>query len=314
MPLTEQGLRSPAVAIVMLASLLLLPVCGQSVARGRQVPAPGYTAASIDGGGGSGAPRRATVVRPSPPVPTDSFDVINSWPHDPAAFTQGLIYYHGRLYESTGLYGASSLREVELETGAVLRKVAVPEQYFAEGLTIFGDRIVQLTWQSQQGFIYDLPSFRLQGEFSYTGEGWGLTHDGHYLIMSDGTHQLRFLDPTSFAVVKAVGVYYDGRPVTNLNELEYVRGEIYANIWQTDRIARIDPQSGRILGWIDLTGLLPAADRSASVDVLNGIAYDAATDRLFVTGKRWPKLFEIRLKRVARPAVGLGGWPLLGGG
>lgn len=293
-------MRVPA-AVLVLMSVLLSSACRQGVDLGRQEPSPAYTAASADGGGGSGAPRRATVVRPSPAVPTDSFEVINSWPHDPAAFTQGLIYHHGTLFESTGLYGASSLREVELETGAVLRRVAVPQQYFAEGLTIFGDRIVQLTWQSQQGFVYDLQSLGLRGGFSYSGEGWGLTHDGQLLIMSDGTHQLRFLDPATFAVVRSVGVYDDGRPLTNLNELEYIRGEVYANIWQTDRIARIDPQSGRILGWIDLSGLLPATDRSASVDVLNGIAYDEATDRLFVTGKRWPKLFEIRLKRAAGP-------------
>jgi glutamine cyclotransferase len=226
-----------------------------------------------------------------------TFEVVNVWPHDSAAFTQGLAFHNGALFESTGLRGASSLRQVELQTGKILQKVNVPSEYFAEGLTIFQGRIFQLTWQSQRGFIYDLGSFQLQGEFSYSGEGWGLTNDGESLILSDGTHQLRFLDPSNFKTQKVLGVYYQDQPLRDLNELEYIKGEIYANIWHQDVIARIDPRSGKILGWIDLAGLLPASERRDAEAVLNGIAYDQADDRLFVTGKKWPKLFEIRLKK-----------------
>jgi glutamine cyclotransferase len=226
-----------------------------------------------------------------------TFEVVNVWPHDSAAFTQGLAFHNGALFESTGLRGASSLRQVELQTGKILQKVNVPSEYFAEGLTIFQGRIFQLTWQSQRGFIYDLGSFQLQGEFSYSGEGWGLTNDGESLILSDGTHQLRFLDPSNFKTQKVLGVYYQDQPLRDLNELEYIKGEIYANIWHQDVIARIDPRSGKILGWIDLAGLLPASERRDAEAVLNGIAYDQAGDRLFVTGKKWPKLFEIRLKK-----------------
>jgi glutamine cyclotransferase len=228
-------------------------------------------------------------------VQTFSYEVVNAYPHDPGAFTQGLVYYQGQLYESTGLNGASSLRQVELETGKVLRKVDVPSAFFAEGLALLNNRLYQLTWQTQQGFVYDFGSFNLIRGFNYTGEGWGLTHDGRSLIMSDGTNQIRFLNPDTFEVQRVIPVSDNGRAITELNELEYIKGEIYANIWQTDRIARVDPQSGKVTAWIDLSGLLSPEDRSRPVDVLNGIAYDAATDRIFVTGKLWPKLFVIRL-------------------
>lgn len=230
-------------------------------------------------------------------VPTYTYEVINAYPHDPGAFTQGLVFNQGLLYESTGLNGASSLRRVELETGKVLMKIDVPAVFFAEGLALFNDRLYQLTWQTQQGFVYDLDSFNMIRGFSYTGEGWGLTHDSHSLILSDGTNQIRFLNPDTFEVQRVIAVQDNGRDITQLNELEYIKGEIYANIWQTDRIARIDPQSGRVTAWINLSGLLSPEDRARPVDVLNGIAYDAASDRLFVTGKLWPKLFEIRLKQ-----------------
>ncbi|HEY6187065.1 MAG TPA: glutaminyl-peptide cyclotransferase [Pyrinomonadaceae bacterium] len=230
-------------------------------------------------------------------VPVYTFEVINAWPHDTGAFTQGLEIHQGSLYESTGRNGASSLRQVELETGRVLRKVEVPQEYFAEGLTIFQGKIYQLTWQSHKGFIYDLASFQPLGEFTYEGEGWGLTHDDRSLIMSDGTNLIRFIDPVNYKTERAIKVYDGDRPLTKLNELEYIHGEIYANIWETDWIVRLDPQTGKILGWIDLKDLLPRADRSAQTDVLNGIAYDGASDRLFVTGKLWPKLFQIRLKK-----------------
>ena len=231
----------------------------------------------------------------------DTYQVINRYPHDPGAFTQGLIFDNGLLYESTGLHGRSSLREVDLATGAVRRRVNVPAEYFAEGMTMLEGRIYQLTWQSQVGFIYDAATLAQVGQFSYMGEGWGLTHDRHLLIMSDGTNRIRFLDPVDFRVVRTIGVVDgSGDPVTRLNELEYIEGQIYANVWQTNAIARIDPASGRILGWIDLAGLLPAGTPG---DVLNGIAYDAASRRLFVTGKLWPYLFEIRvIPRSSPPA------------
>ena len=225
-----------------------------------------------------------------------TFEVVNTYPHDPAAFTQGLVYYQGALYESTGLNGQSSIRKVDLQTGEVLKKTEVSAQYFAEGLALFNGQAFQLTWQSQRGFIYDLESFRTLNTFNYTGEGWGLAQDGHSLILSDGTNRIRFLNPGTFQVEREINVYDGSQPIPYLNELEYIKGEIYANIWQTDRIARIDPQTGRVRAWINLSGLLSVEDRMRNVDVLNGIAYDETQDRLFVTGKLWPKLFEIRLK------------------
>ena len=243
-------------------------------------------------------PKQQSAPRPaSEDVPTYSYEVVNVWPHDPKAFTQGLVFDNGTLLESTGQIGSSSLRRVELQTGKIVEKVDVPPPHFAEGIALFRDKVYQLTWQSQKGFIYDPVSFARQGEFIYGGEGWGLTHDGSYLIMSDGTNQIRFLNPTTFAIERTIEVYDRGRPLRDLNELEYVKGEIFANVWHSDRIARIDPASGRILGWIDLAGLLPAAEQRDPEAVLNGIAYDAGGDRLFITGKLWPKLFEIRLKK-----------------
>lgn len=223
------------------------------------------------------------------------YEVVHVYPHDREAFTQGLIYKDGVLFESTGLNGRSSLRRVRIETGEVLQRQAVPDAYFAEGLADWGSKLIQLTWQSQVGFVYDAKTFKKLSTFSYTGEGWGLARDAQRLVMSDGSATLRWLDPVSLKETARLTVTDRGLPVTELNELEVIKGEIYANVWGTDLIAIIDPGSGRVTGWIDLTGLLPPRDR-AGVDVLNGIAYDAAGDRLFVTGKLWPKLFEIRLK------------------
>ncbi len=228
-------------------------------------------------------------------TPTSGFEVVHSWPHDPQAFTQGLVYRDGRLYESTGLRGASSIREVELETGRVVRGHALARQYFGEGLALLGGRLYQLTWESRVGFIYDATTFQEVGRFSYATEGWGLTDDGTSLILSDGTSTLRFLDPSTFAVRRSVTVIDGDHEVWKLNELEYVNGEVYANVWKSDVIARIDPTTGHVTGWIDLKGLLPLEERGGSEDVLNGIAYDAANDRLLVTGKHWPKLFQIRV-------------------
>jgi len=234
----------------------------------------------------------------SPPVSarTDGFKIIHTYPHDPKAFTQGLIYVDGHLYESTGLIGHSSLRMVNLASGDVLQKHDLPQEYFGEGLTDWDSTLVQLTWTSHTAFIYDRFSFSLQRTFRYDGEGWGLTHDRTNLILSDGTSYLQFLDPKSFRVVRRLHVVDDsGHPVESLNELEYIRDEIYANVWQTDEIVRISPRTGKILGRIDLAGIIDKSELTGEGAVLNGIAYDGATDRLFVTGKLWPKLFEIKI-------------------
>lgn len=230
-------------------------------------------------------------------TPLYGFRVVNIYPHDPEAFTQGLIFHKGHIYESTGLYGYSTLRKVELATGRIVKVYHLPEKYFGEGITICRNRLVQLTWQSKTGFIYDPQSFRLLRTFSYPAEGWGITCDGNNLIMSDGTAILRFLNPRTFKVVKQIEVMDHGKVVPHINELEYIKGEIYANIWDTGYIARISPQTGQVRGWIDLRGLYAQVAEGKNVDVLNGIAYDVRNDRLFVTGKFWPKLFEIKLVR-----------------
>jgi glutamine cyclotransferase len=232
-------------------------------------------------------------------TPLYTYQIVAEYPHDPSAFTQGLQYVDGELYEGTGLYGESTLRRVNLATGQVLEQVDLPDDYFGEGIVVVDDRIYQLTWQSHIGFIYDKESFEQLDDFAYPTEGWGITYDGTHLIMSDGSPTLRRWDPETLAEVDQVDVVdAQGNPVTRLNELEYIDGEVYANIWQTDRIARIDPVTGRVTGWIDLTGLLADEDVTQPVDVLNGIAYDDTLDRLFVTGKLWPKLFEIDLVAV----------------
>jgi glutaminyl-peptide cyclotransferase len=231
-------------------------------------------------------------------VPIYGYRIVHSYPHDTHAFTEGLFYLNGDLYESTGLNGQSELRRERLQSGEVLQRIKLPARYFGEGIVNWGPRLIQLTWRAQTGFVYELASLRLQRQFRYSGEGWGLTQNGRWIIMSDGTPELRFLDPQTLAEAGRLEVSYEGRPLRNLNELEWVRGEIYANIWQTDWIARIDPDSGAVVGLIDLRGLLPAAARvPGQTDVLNGIAYDARADRLFVTGKDWPRLFQIRLQR-----------------
>jgi glutamine cyclotransferase len=231
----------------------------------------------------------------APPAPRSTYTVVRSYPHDRLAFTQGLEYADGFLYEGTGLNGRSSIRKVAIETGQVMQRRDLATQYFGEGITIWKGNLVQLTWRSQIAFAYDRATFTPKGTFSYAGEGWGLTHDHQSLIMSDGSATLRFLDPDTFAERRRILVSDAGAPVTRLNELEYVGGEIYANVWQTDSIVRIAPDSGRVLGWVDLRDLLVKSERQGT-DVLNGIAYDAARDRLFVTGKLWPKVFEIRVK------------------
>lgn len=236
------------------------------------------------------------------------YRVIRSYPHDRQAFTQGLVYERGFFYEGTGLHGRSSLRKVDPASGRILKEIRLERSHFGEGIAVFGDRIVQLTWLSRRGFVYDRGSFRLLETFAYPHEGWGVTHDGGRLIVSDGTDVLHFVDPQNFREIATLGVHDERGPVTGLNELEYVRGVIYANVWPTDRIAIIHPRTGRVEAWIDLKGLLAKAD-SQGADVLNGIAYDARGDRLFVTGKWWPKVFEIRSPVLTRQVGRTGGKP-----
>ncbi len=224
-----------------------------------------------------------------------TFRIVDVYPHQTDAFTQGLVFEDGVLYEGTGLQGKSSLRKVELETGRVLHRYDLPEAYFGEGITIYQDMIIQLTWKSGKGFIYNKNDFNLLSEFTYPTEGWGITHNGKTLFMSDGTSTIYFLDPLNLETTGSIEVHDDGVPVDRLNELEYINGRIYSNIWQTDRIAIINPEDGAVTGWIDLTGLLQTQDYSGPADVLNGIAYDKQGDRLFVTGKLWPYLFEIEM-------------------
>jgi glutamine cyclotransferase len=232
---------------------------------------------------------------PAESIPLLKVRVVKVFPHDPKAFTQGLEYYGGFLYESTGLKGHSSLRKVAIAKGRVLQSASLSPEYFGEGLTIFGKNIYQLTWLSKTGFIYDLSSLRKTGEFHYQSEGWGLTHDEKSLILSDGSDQLQFIDPATFRVQRRLEVYAGREAVANLNELEYIRGMIYANIWHSPRIARIDPHTGQVTAWLDLEEI-SAKEQVEPEAVLNGIAYDARGERLFVTGKNWAHLFQIKIE------------------
>lgn len=236
-------------------------------------------------------------------LPVSGYEIVKTYNHDKGAFTQGLIFHDGFLYESDGEYGESTLRKVELETGKVLQKKDIPEEYFAEGMTILGNKIYQITWQENTAFVYDLKDFSLIKEVKYSGEGWGLTNDGTNLIMTDSTHVIRFVDPETFQTLRTIVVLDEnGKPLMKLNELEYVKGEIWANIWQSENIkkpnhiARIDPATGKLLGWINLDNISPNDSGSHYENSLNGIAYDSSTDRIFVTGKNWRRLFEIKLK------------------
>ena len=232
---------------------------------------------------------------PAPSAPEYGYRVIASHPHDPEAFTQGLLFANGKLYESTGGYGQSSLRIVDLASGRVLREHRLPDDRFGEGLALFGGRLHQLTWKAGDGFTYDASTLTPIGEFRYRGEGWGLAANADSLVMSDGSAELRFLDPATLAEVRRLPVRDGTEPVTGLNELEFVEGEFYANVWPSDRVAIINPANGQVRGWLDLTSLLPLVFRTPRTDVLNGIAYDTAGKRLFVTGKHWPRLFQIEV-------------------
>jgi glutamine cyclotransferase len=228
--------------------------------------------------------------------PSDGYQVVHTYPHDPDAFTQGLVYADGHLCESTGRNGKSSVRVLDLQTGRVLKRYDLAAKYFGEGLTTWGSDLIQLTWKDELAFVYDRSSLAWKRTFHYDGEGWGLTHDDKQLILSDGTPVLRFLDPKSFSETRRISVTDEnGRPLSNINELEYIHGEIYANVWHTDEIVRISPRTGKVLGRIDLSGLMDRSQLADPESVLNGIAYDAKGDRLFVTGKLWPKLFEVKV-------------------
>lgn len=227
--------------------------------------------------------------------PESTFEVVNRFPHDGNAFTQGFAYHGGYFYEGTGRNGKSSVRQVRPETGEIIRRVDLPQEFFGEGITILGGKIFQLTWLAHTGFIYDLNTFRKLGSFTYEGEGWGLATDGRDLFLSDGSSEIRVLDPASFRVKRRIKVRDGKAAVEQLNELEFVEGEIYANVWHSDRIARISPQTGDVVGWINLNGLLGPFYHLDAEAVLNGIAYDSEHKRLFVTGKLWPAVFEIRV-------------------
>ncbi len=243
--------------------------------------------------------REAETAAPSLPQfgPIHFFKVriVKKYPHDPEAYTQGLLYAKGFLYESTGLHGKSSLRKVELETGRIVKKYDLPSQYFGEGLTLWGGSLIQLTWKSETGFVYNAKSFKVEREFCYSGEGWGLTNDGKSLVMSNGTDELIFLDPAKLVKKRSLQVLDRGRPLRSLNELEYIKGEIFANIWHEDLVARISPKTGEVTGWIDMSDLRKELPPGSNADVLNGIAFDAQNNRIFVTGKLWPLLFEVEI-------------------
>lgn len=322
-----QPARRVAVGLLTVMLALGLTGCGRAqptptplptdtpVPTATPTPAPTDTPASAS----DASPAPATTsdatpdAAPVPPPQRYGYRVLNSYPHDVNAFTQGLVYQDDIFYEGTGLRGNSTLRKVDPETGEVLAGVRLPDEFFGEGVAVLDDKVYQLTWQANTGFIFDKADFQLLDQFSYPTEGWGLTHDDARLIMSDGTSTLYFLDPETLDPMGSVDVRDDQGPVVRLNELEYIDGLVYANVWQTDRIAQINPENGQVVGWIDLSGLLTEddfAEMNAQLNpnndpntenwirsggVLNGIAYDAENDRLFVTGKLWPKLVEIEL-------------------
>lgn len=248
------------------------------------------------------ANKTANNTTPTNAVQNYTYEIVKAYPHDGQAFTQGLVFHNGFFYEGTGGRKRddyhSTLRKVEVETGKVLQKIDLAGEYFGEGITLFNDKIYQITWQEGTAFVYDANDFKMLKQFRYAGEGWGLTHDETNLIMSDGTHVIRFINPETFETVRTIVVNDEkGKPLMELNELEYVKGEIWANIWQEDEIARIDPTSGKLLGRINFTKMIDDELKdNRDGDVLNGIAYDAASDRLFVTGKKWKHVYEIKVK------------------
>lgn len=232
----------------------------------------------------------------SAPAKLDAYEIVNSYPHDPQAFLQGLVWYDNGFYEGTGLEGRSTLRRVEFPSGRVIKSISLAPDLFGEGVALAGDHLVQLTWKANRGFVYDRDSFKLLREFKYDTEGWGITYDGKNLLMSDGSSTLYYLDPETYQTVRRLNVTWNGRPQDQLNELEFIEGEIWANVWQENFILRIDPETGRVKSYLDMKNLFPPQLRTGSEDVLNGIAYDPQTRRIFISGKLWPRIFEIRLK------------------
>lgn len=242
-----------------------------------------------------GAPHSLKKEFAGAPPPNYSYEVINQYPHDPDAFTQGLVFDKGMFFESTGIRGKSSLRKITPDTGEIIQIIRLPNHLFGEGVTVFNEKVILLTWKAGIGLVFEKGSFKLIKEFKFAFEGWGITHDNRRLIISDGTSIIRFCSPDTLEEVSRIHVHDEKGPVRNLNELEFIKGEIFANIWRTEKIARISPETGRVVGWIDLTGLYSPTGPAKPVDVLNGIAYDSENDRLFLTGKLWPKIFEIRI-------------------
>lgn len=272
---------------------------GNALARIRPLWALAILMTTAASCGGDSTDGSTPAPPPSPPAPSVAVEQVRSYPHDTSSFTQGLVWQGGNLYESTGRYGQSTVRQVELETGAVIRNTPLAPQYFAEGLAMVGDSLFQLTWREGVMFVYDRTTLRASRQISYQGEGWGLTTDGRSLIVSDGSSYLTFLDAGTLSPQRTVQVMDAGQGVNDLNELEWVKGEVWANVWHTNRIARIDPATGQVKGWLDLAALVPPVTDAEAVP--NGIAYDAQTNRLLVTGKLWPKIFEIRI-----PSLGIG--------
>lgn len=254
----------------------------------------------------SGNSTNANSTKTTAGIPVYTYEIVNTFKHDSKAFTEGLFFHNGFLYESTGEKGESDLRKVELETGKIVQQFKIPKENFGEGTTVLNGKIYQLTWQEGKAFVYDAETFKLLKEFSYQGDGWGLTNDGKNLYMTDSTHVVRVIDPETFKTIRTLVVFReDGKPLMQINELEFIKGEIWANVWHSEEptilgkpnyIARIDPQSGKLLGWIDLGGISPEDVERSNENTLNGIAYDEAADRVFVTGKKWKKLFEIKVK------------------
>jgi glutamine cyclotransferase len=281
--------RTVVALLPVVAAVMLVSAVAQQAAPPQQPAAQSAERLQL-----KGKPASVTVAEPGA-IPVLGATVVKSYPHDPHAFTQGLEFFGGYFYESTGRQRQSTLRRVVLETGKVVQSVKLPDETFGEGLTIFHGKIYQLTWLDKSGFIWDLRTFRKLGKFSYSTEGWGLTHDDASLILSDGTNRLQYIDPESFQVTKTLEVFAGSEAVTNLNELEFIRGEIWANVWHSDRIAQIDPKSGQVMAWVDLTAIAGPETREQE-DVLNGIAWDSGRQRLFVTGKNWNKVFEIVVK------------------
>jgi glutamine cyclotransferase len=281
---TKRGGLSLKIPIIIAVIVVALAVVGTVLLR------------SDSKGSGAAPPEKpAAAAAQTAPARQASYTVVNSYPHDPEAFLQGLLWHEGDFYESTGLEGRSSLRRVDFPSGRVEKITRLSPDLFGEGLALVGDRLVQLTWTTRRGFVYDRESFRLLREFSYQTEGWGITYDGKNLIMSDGSNQLTYLDTESFEPVRKLRVTMDGRPLNLLNELEFINGEIWANVWQQDIIVRIDPNSGQVTSFLNLRGILKPDMRTGSEDVLNGIAYDEHEKRIFVTGKLWPRIFEIQV-------------------